>query len=291
MSKIELVKQLRQETGAGISDCKKALEESNSDIALAKEYLRKLGASRATKKADRQVKEGLIALKSENLNGVLIELNSETDFVSRNTTFQNLVQNIALIALQNQTDDVEKIKNLQIGQGSETVATNIANHISVLGENISFRRAAFVKVAQGAIAEYVHGALSPGVGRIAALVALESSGDQQKLKEFGKKLAMHIVSMKPASVSIDSLNPEILSKERELIEAEVKAMNKPESVSNKIIEGMISKFYQQTVLLEQIFVIDGSTKISDLLKAFEAEINTTVKIKEYKMFIAGEDIN
>ena len=288
----DLIKKLREETQAGIGDCKKALEETGGDIVAAKEQLRKIGAIKAVKKADRVTSDGVVVVVSAGSAAILLELGCETDFVARNERFQKLSIEIANAALNAKTDDIAKIENLPILSGMK-VSDAIIDATTALGEKIRIARALFVelKAQDGVISYYIHGQFSEGVGKIGAIVCIESKGNQEEIRRLGKQLAMHVVATKPSALSVDLLSPEILHKERDLITEQVKAMNKPESVANKVIDGMLSKFYQDVVLLEQIFIMDNKTKVSDLLKAAESQIGASIKIIDYAIFTVGESVS
>lgn len=283
------VKELREKTGAGMMDCKKALVECNGDLEVAVDWLRKKGLSSAAKKAGRVASEGLVAVVVDGKKGAVAELNSETDFVARNEKFQLLAQNIAKLALQT-GDDVEKLKQASYPGTGRKVVDEIAEHIAVIGENMSLRRAATVEVAQGVVVSYVHNAVSEGLGKIGVLVGLESTGDKAKLQGLGKQIAMHIAAANPVSLNTDGVSLDLVKREREIFSEQAKASGKPDNIIEKMVEGRIRKFYEEVVLLEQVFVMDNKTKISQVVETAAKEIGAPVKLTGFVSFRLGEGI-
>ena len=283
-----LVKELREKSGAGMMDCKKALVECKGVTADAVDWLRKKGLSAAAKKSGREAAEGLIAVVVEDKNAAIIELNAETDFVARNEKFQVLAHNIAKAALKDNTD-IEKLKSSKYA-GSQTIAEAITDHIAIIGENMNLRRIAHTSVTNGAIASYMHNAISDGLGKIGVLVALESTGDKAKLLDLGKRIAMHIAAARPESLDISSVSPESLERERQIFSDQARNSGKPENIIEKMVEGRIKKFYQEIVLLEQIFVMDNKTPISKVLLEAEKEVGAPVTIKNFIRYELGEGI-
>lgn len=289
MTKIDasIVRDLREKTGAGMMDCKKALVETNGDFEEASKWLRKKGLSAAAKRAERIAAEGLVAAKVEDNIGIVVEISSETDFVARNEQFQKLVDNIAKLALSH--NDLESLKSASI-QNGKTVSDEIIDHVAKIGENINVRRVGSLQVGKGCIASYVHNAVAPDLGKIAIIVGLESSGDKSQLFAIGKKIAMHIAAAKPQSLDIASLDKSLIDKEKEIFAAQSRASGKPENIIEKMVEGRIRKFFEEVVLLEQIFVIDGKTKISEVLSNAEKELGTTIKLTGFIRYEVGEVI-
>lgn len=279
------IRELRDRTGLGLSDCKTALEECNGDIKKAIDKLRAIGLAKADKKVDRVTSDGLVAMHLTENRGVLIELNCETDFVAKNEKFVELISNLASIAHRERCISVNELKNAKY-EGIGTVQEAIMNGTSVLGEKLELSKLCYLEVKDGVISGYVHGDVR-GLGKTGALVALQSSGDQPKLQEVGKQIAMHIVAMKPEALSIDDLDHTKLSNERSIIEEQVKSLNKPEEVTRKIVDGRMAKYYEEVVLLEQRFIKDDKMKISDFVKLSESSVNFPITLSNYKLFILG----
>lgn len=282
-----LIKDLREKTGAGMMDCKKALIETAGDLEAAVDWLRKKGLASAAKKAGRTAAEGLVAVAVSGTKGSVIELNSETDFVARNDQFQKLALDIAQAALK-AGNDVEAIKKESIG--GKTIEESITNAISTIGENMNLRRAAVLSVDQGAIASYIHSAAAPGIGKIGVLVALKSAGDAAKLQEVGKQIAMHIAAARPEALNREGVDSSNLERERAVLKEQAAASGKPAEVIEKMIEGRIRKYYEEVVLLDQLFVIDGKTKISDFVAQNAKEIGSPIEVVAYERFQIGEGI-
>lgn len=289
MADLALIKKLRESTGCGIADCNKALKENNDDFEKSVDWLRKKGLSSAVKKSGRITSEGAIAVSRKSDEKVsIVEVNSETDFVARNEKFQNFASEIAKLAL-NFGDDVEALKASKFNNSGVLVDEELKNQIGVIGENISIRKISSLEVSKGLVVEYIHNLIAPNMGKIGVLVALESSANKEKLNELGKQIAMHIAASKPESLTISDLDEEKLSRETEILKEQARASGKPESIIDKMIEGRIRKFYEEVVLLEQIFVMNDKLKIKDLLSEFSKE-NGETKISAYKLFILGEGI-
>lgn len=284
-----LIKQLRESTGAGMMDCKKALDEAKGNIEEATDWLRKKGLAAAAKKAGRTAAEGLVAIATSGNTGAIIELNSETDFVARNETFQKLATAIAKLALESKTGDVEKLKNAKLPSGN-TVTDEVATAVGSIGENIHLRRCELVSVSKGAIASYTHNTVIPGAGKIGILVGIESEGDAGKLQEFGKQIAMHIAAARPDSLNVEQLDPEKIKRERAVFKEQAMASGKPADIAEKMVEGRIRKYYEEVVLLEQVYMIDGKTKITDVIKQAEKDIGKPVKITGFVRFQLGEGV-
>jgi elongation factor Ts len=287
MADLALIKKLREATGCGIADCNKALAENGDDFEKSVDWLRKKGLSAAVKKSGRITSEGAVAVYVSGNKASIVEVNSETDFVARNQKFQDFVSAISKLAI-GFGEDVEALKAANFSAGI-TVDAELKNQIGVIGENINIRRIANLSVESGVVVSYVHNATAPNIGKIAVLVAFESKASQDKLQEIGKQVAMHIAAAKPDSLSIESLAPEKLQREIEVLKDQARASGKPESIIDKMIEGRIRKYYEEVVLLEQLFVMDDKMKIKDLIANFGKE-NGETKISAFKLFILGEGI-
>jgi len=284
-----LVKELREKSGAGMMDCKKALTENNGDIEAAVDWLRKKGLAAAAKKAGRVAAEGLVGVAANGTAAAVIEINAETDFIARNPQFQALVSQTCAIAAANDST-VESLLNSSFDGEAATVGEEITRLIAVIGENMSLRRVQRLSVANGVVSTYVHNAAAPGLGRIGVLVALESTGDAARLQELGKKIAMHIAAVGPQSLDISSLDPAALERERAVLVDQARASGRPEEVIQKMVEGRVRKFYEEVVLLEQVFVMDGKTRIADVVENFAKEIGSPVTLKAFARFAIGEGI-
>jgi elongation factor Ts len=288
-----LVKELREKSGAGMMDCKKALTENGGDIEVAMDWLRTKGLSKAAKKADRIAAEGLIAVAlrkdGEGFVGAAIELNAETDFVARNTTFQQTARDIAKVALD-VDGGVEEI-NAAKTEGGQLVSDMITNLIATIGENMLVRRSARFVVGQGVVASYVHNAVAPDLGRIGVLVALESSGDAEKLNEVGRKIGMHIAATSPLSLSTDDLDQAAVERERAIFTEQALASGKPPAVIEKMVEGRIRKFYEEVVLLKQAFVMNPDQTVEQLLAETGKALGAEVKMTGFVRLALGEGVD
>lgn len=284
------VNELRQKTGAGMMDCKKALTECGGDFEAASEWLRKKGLAAAAKKADRVAAEGVVAADVNGTVGAVIELNSETDFVAKNDKFQELANGLIKNYMSYSGSDIEGFKSSQFAGAGHSVSDEISQCIGTIGENMSLRRGHKITVSQGSVVSYIHNAIVPGLGKIAVLVGFETNIDSAKVQALGKQIAMHIAAAKPESLNVASLDQELVAKEKAFIRDQALASGKPENVVEKMMEGRIAKFYEQVVLLEQTFVVDGETKISVLLENFGKENGGSISIKEFVRFGLGEGI-
>ncbi len=284
-----LVKALRENTGAGMMDCKKALTECNGDSDAAVDWLRTKGLATAVKKAGRVASEGLVGIMTAGANGVVVEINSETDFVARNDAFQDLVTTVAGLGLEN-GGDLAKLSTAPFPGEDRTVAEQVTHMIGTIGENLNLRRSAGLSVDQGVVANYIHGAIAPGVGRIGVLVALKSPGDADKLQELGKQIAMHIAAANPQSLSVEDLDPALVAKERQVLIEQARESGKPEDIIEKMVEGRLRKYYGEVVLLAQTWVIDGETRVEKVLKEAESSIGGAVKIAGFIRFALGEGV-
>ncbi len=287
-----MVKALRDQTGAGMMDCKQALTETGADMEAAVDWLRTKGLAKAAKKAGRVAAEGLIGLAIKGKTGALVEVNSETDFVARNEQFQEMVSKIATLALK-ADGDIEKLAGLTYPGTKKTVGEHLTEMIATIGENMSLRRTAALTVGKGALASYVHNAAAPGVGKIGVLIALESTGKADALEAIGKDMAMHVAATTPLAVSVDDLDPAVIERERAILVEQAKESGKPDNIIEKMVDGRIRKFHEEVVLLSQTFVkeVDGeSVKVEKALKAAEAETGAPVKVAGFVRFALGEGI-
>jgi elongation factor Ts len=285
-----LVKQLRDQTGAGMMDCKAALTETAGDFEAAVDWLRKKGLAAAAKKAGRVASQGLIGVEVSGRRGAMVEVNSETDFVGRNQEFQALVRAIARLALE-VGGDRDRLMQSKVPASGRTVADEITQAVAVIGENITLRRCAVLEIDEGVVGSYVHGALSPGLGTIGVLVGLHSSGDPERLAALGKQLAMHVAAARPQAVSIDRLDAATLQRERAIYADQARASGKPDNIVDKMVEGRVRKFYEEAVLVEQPFVIDLDLKIKDVIDRVAEEIGSSIAVTEFVRFALGEGLS
>ena len=283
-----LVKELREKSGAGMMDCKKALNETNGDMDAAIDWLRTKGLAAAAKKSGRVASEGLVAISVSGTLGALVELNSETDFVSRNDEFQTFAKTLSSLALK--ASDIEALKAMDYPNTGRTVAEELTHKIATIGENMSLRRMEKVSVESGAIVPYIHNATADGLGRIGVLVGLSSSADSAVLSGVGKQIAMHIAATTPASISVDDLDPEMVARERDVLIEQAKASGKPQEIAEKMVEGRLRKYYEEVVLLEQTFVIDGETKVGNVIEAVAKGAGADIKLTHFAHFILGDGI-
>ncbi|AMN42338.1 translation elongation factor Ts [Rhodoplanes sp. Z2-YC6860] len=283
----QMVKDLREMTGAGMMDCKAALGETSGNVDAAVDWLRKKGLSKAAKKADRVAAEGLIGVAVKGTKGVVVEVNSETDFVARNDLFQGLVKMIADVALDVGAD-LEKIKAAKVG--SKTVADAITETVAKVGENMTLRRAAEIKVGQGAVGSYVHNAVIDGLGKMGVLVGLESTGKADELAALGRQLAMHVASANPLAVDPSGLDPAIVTREKDVLADKFKAQGKPANMIEKIVESGIRTFYKEVCLLEQPFIFDDKKSVTQALKEAEGKVGGPIKITGFVRFKLGEGV-
>lgn len=284
-----LVKELREKTGAGMMDCKKALTETDANLEEAVDWLRKKGLSQAAKKAGRVAAEGLVSVSAEGNRGAVAEVNAETDFVARNDSFQAFARNIAGIALA-QNGDAAAVMTADYPGSGRNVEDELTNLIATIGENMSVRRCAALTVDKGIVASYVHNALADGLGKIGVLVALESEGDAAVLAGIGKQIAMHIAAATPRWVNKEDVAADDLDRERAVLADQARASGKPEEIIEKMVEGRMRKFYEEVVLLEQTFVIDNETKISKVLENGAKDAGAPIKITGMERFVLGEGI-
>ncbi len=284
----KMVKELRDQTGAGMMDCKKALNETDGNIEDAVDWLRKKGIASAAKKSGRAAAEGLVAVATSGNKGAIVELNAETDFVGRNEKFQAFLEKLAEFALANEIGDVETLKEAEMD--GKKVQDRVTDLIATIGENMQLRRAAFVKVDQGVVANYIHSALKDGMGKIGVLVGLQSSGDEGKLQQLGKQIAMHVAAARPEALKVDDVDASALERERNVLAEQARASGKPEDIIEKMMTGRIRKYYEQVVLLEQTYVIDGETKVSQVLENAKSDVGGDVTLTNYIRFELGEGV-
>jgi elongation factor Ts len=283
-----LVKELREKSGAGMMDCKKALSETDGDMEAAIDWLRTKGLATAAKKSGRVASEGLVAFAVDGTRGALIELNAETDFVARNTEFQEFASTLASLALN--ADDIDALGGVDYPGTGRNVSEELTHKIATIGENMSLRRMETVSVGAGSVVSYMHNSTAPGLGRIGVLVALESSADAAVLEELGKQIAMHIAATSPASLSVNDLDPESVQRERDVLIEQAKASGKPQEIAEKMVEGRMKKYYQEVVLLEQTSVIDGETQIAGVVANAAKSAGTDIELKAFARFNLGEGI-
>ncbi len=286
----DMIKSLRETTGAGMADCRKALVENNAEMEAAIDWLRKKGLSSAAKKSGRIAAEGLVAVAVEGTKGAIIELNSETDFVARNEKFQALAGGIAEFAVRHSIENVEELKAAKDSKTGTSIQEEVSNAIGTIGENMNLRRSAILGVTSGVVASYIHNAIAPGMGKIGILVAVETTGDTAKAEAFGKQIAMHIAAARPDALSTADVDAAKLDRERAVYREQANASGKPAEVVEKMVEGRVRKYYEEVVLLEQLFVIDGKTKISQVVADAAKDIGAPVKILGFVSFRLGEGI-
>jgi elongation factor Ts len=283
-----LVKELREKTGAGMMDCKKALAETAGRLEEAVDWLRKKGIASAAKKSGRVAAEGLVAVEAAGNAGAIVEVNSETDFVARNGKFQSFVSEVARIALA-KGGDFEALRSAKTPSGA-TVSEKLAELIGTIGENMTLRRSAGVKVGEGVVCSYMHSAIAPRLGRIGVLVGLESKGDKAKLQALGRQIAMHIAAANPQWLDVAAVDPAVLQRERDVLADQARTSGKSEDIIAKMVEGRLRKFYEETVLNEQVYVIDGETKVNKVVAAAAKDVGAPVKIAGFLRFALGEGI-
>jgi len=283
------VKALRESTGAGMMDCKKALTENNGEMEAAQDWLRTKGLAAAAKKSGRIAAEGLVGVAAGEGVAAVAEVNSETDFVARNDAFQGFVTAVASMALD-ATGDIDVASAASFPGGEGSLADEATKMVGTIGENIQIRRMAALKVGTGVVATYVHNATATNLGKIGVLVALESDGDKDQLNALGKQIAMHVAATKPQSLTVDDLDPDAVEKERAVLVDQAKESGKSEEIAQKMVEGRIRKWYSEVVLTEQTFVIDNETKIADVVKNAAGDVGAPVKLTGFARFEIGEGI-
>ena len=282
------VKELRERTGAGMMDCKKALAETNGDMEAAIDWLRAKGLSAAAKKAGRTAAEGLVGVAVEGTRGAVAEVNSETDFVAKNEQFQDFVRNVATLALK-ANGDVDALKSAAY-PGGGTVEEKLTDNIATIGENQSLRRATVIEVGQGVVVSYVHNAVATGLGKIGVLVALESAAGADALQALGKQLAMHIAAANPLALDGNGLDPALIERERGIAMEKAKESGKPANIVEKMVEGGLAKFRKDNALLSQLFVMDNKTPVADVVAAAGKEAGSPITLASFVRFQIGEGI-
>ena len=283
-----MVKDLRETTGAGMMDCKAALTETGGDMEAAVDWLRKKGLAKAAKKSGRTAAEGLVVAATKDGVGVLVEVNSETDFVARNEIFQKMAADIARVALGTK-GDVEAVKAAPYPGGSMTVAEKVAEMVGSIGENMAVRRAAMVKT-DGVVAAYIHNQTVEGAGKIGVLVGLKSTGDKARLAALGKQIAMHVAAARPLSGTVAELDPAVVEREKSVLADQARASGKAEEIIGKMVEGRLRKFYEESVLLEQIFVVDGETRVSKVIENAAKAIGAPIEFAGFARLELGEGV-
>lgn len=284
-----MVKELRESTGAGMLDCKKALVEANGNMEEAVDWLRKKGLASAAKKSSRIAAEGLVSVLVEGNKGAAAEVNSETDFVAKNDIFQSYVEDAAKIALAC-NGDVEAMKNAQDTSVGKTFGERLTDMIARIGENMNLRRAKVVSVNNGLVCSYVHNAARPGLGKIGVLVALESTADKAKLADLGKHIAMHIAAAQPIALNTEGVDPAAVEHEKSIFAEQAAASGKPANIIEKMVEGRIRKFYEEVVLLEQNFIMDPDKKVKDVIAEAAKECGADIKLTDYVFFKLGDGL-
>lgn len=285
-----MVKDLREKTGAGMMDCKTALNETTGDVEAAVDWLRTKGLANATKKAGRVAAEGLVAVAVDGASGAVVEVNSETDFVARNDIFQQMVAEIAKLAVSTKGvfDDLVKADFPNAGKSVEAHVTEM---VGTIGENMNVRRTAGLSVNKGVVSSYIHGQVAEGQGKIGVLVGLESDGDKDKLAALARQIAMHVAATNPLAATVADMDQAEVEREREVLISEAKESGKPDEIIEKMVEGRIRKFYQEVVLVQQIFVLDGENTVEKVLKNAESDVGAPIVLKGFVRFGLGEGID
>lgn len=284
----QLVKELREKTGAGMMDCKKALAENKGDIEEASDWLRKKGLSAAAKKSGRIAAEGLVGVAAKGTRGAVVEVNAETDFVARNDKFQEFVKATTEIALQ-ANGDVEALKSAKMASG-KSVSDELTDLVATIGENMNLRRSTTLSVGSGVVSSYMHNALTPGLGRIGVLVALESTAPAAKLQELAHKLSLHVAAANPIALSTADVPATTVERERNILTEQAQASGRPPEVIAKMVEGRLRKFYEESVFLEQVFVVDGETKVAKVVEQAAKEAGAPIKVAGFVRYALGEGI-
>tara|TARA_R110002073_G_scaffold32099_7_gene97606 strand:- start:2154 stop:3083 length:930 start_codon:yes stop_codon:yes gene_type:complete len=284
-----IVKELREKSGAGMMDCKNALKENDGDVEAAMDWLRQKGIAKAAKKSGRVAAEGLVAVATNGTTSVAVEVNSETDFVARNEGFQDIVKNVAAVALENNGDFDATAAAAYPGTG-RSVKDELTEAVGTIGENMNFRRATGLSVDNGIVATYIHNSVAPNLGKIAVLVALESAADEATLTALGKQLAMHVAATSPLAMTTEELDPEAVERERNVLIEQARESGKPDNIIEKMIVGRMSKFYQEVVFMEQTFIVDGETKIAKVIENAAKAAGTDIKLTGYVRLELGDGI-
>jgi elongation factor Ts len=284
-----LVKELREVTGAGMMDCKRALNENDGDIQVSVDWLRSQGLAAAAKKSGRVASEGLVGVIASGTKGAIIELNAETDFVARNASFQNVAEAIVKIALDS-NGNIEALKMAEY-PGGGTIAEQLTQQISTIGENMDLRRSAIIEVENGIVSSYMHNAMKPGLGKIGVLVALESTGDTAALDALGKQVAMHVAAANPLALTRDDVGQAELDREKAILVEQARESGKPEEIIEKMLEGRLRKYYEEICLLEQAFVIDPDNTVGKAVDAAVAAVGAPINVKGFVRFALGDGVD
>jgi elongation factor Ts len=284
-----LVKELRESSGAGMMDCKKALTETDGDLAAAADWLRQNGLSAAAKKSGRIASEGLVGVHVDGGNASIVEVNSETDFVARNDTFKDFVSTVASIATA-QGDDLDTVKAAAFPEDGRNVGEQLTHLIATIGENMNLRRISRLSVSPGAVGSYLHNAVDSGLGKIGVLVALKSEADSGALEAFGKQIAMHVAAAEPAAITEGDMDPAAVEHERNFLIQQAKDSGRPENIIEKMVEGRMRKFFEESVLMSQTWVIDGESKVSDVVENQAKELGSPIEIVGFERFVLGDGI-
>ena len=284
-----MVKELREKSGAGMMDCKKALVECNGNMEDSIDWLRKQGLSAVAKKSNRVAAEGLIGISINGVQGAIIEINSETDFVARNELFQNFVKQCSSLVLTHKSD-IEALKSSPFPDTGRSVDQELSNNIATIGENMNIRRVEYLEVPEGVLFSYIHNKVTEDLGKLGVIVAIESKAEENQLENVGKQIAMHIAATSPKSLNIEDLDSELVEREREVLIDQAMSSGKPKEIAEKMVQGRLQKFFQEVVLNEQISVIDGETKIKDVINKLSKDLGTEVKISDFKILKLGEGI-
>ena len=283
----DLVRQLRERTGAGMMDCKKALNDTDGDLDAAIDWLRKKGLSQAAKKAGRTAAEGLIGVHAEGTKGAAVEVNCETDFVARNENFQQFVGELAKLAYDAEAE-TDALLQATFPSTGRKVEDELTQQIAAIGENMKISRARVMKVSEGAVAAYVHNQLAPGQGKIGVLVALEAGVGPDKLEATAKQIAMHVAAVNPAAISQDQIDPELVEREKQVLKDQARESGKPENIIEKMVEGRMRKFYEENALLDQTFVVDGESRVGDVLDKLGKDLGSEIKVTGMVRYQLGE---
>ena len=285
-----LVKELRETTGAGMMDCKKALEQTDGNIEAAIDWLRKEGLSSAAKKSTRAASEGLVGIKVIDNCGAIVEINSETDFVARNEEFQSFVESVTELSLEKQCA-IEELVKLEIPGAGTTIGETLTNMIATIGENMNLRRSKLLRVESGLVSSYIHNSLRQGLGKIGVLVSIESAGEKAVIGELGKQIAMHIAASNPLAISRDNLDDSFIEREKTILREQAKDTGKSPEIVEKMIEGRLRKFYEEVCLLEQNFVIDPDIKVNDAISSYAEKVGVEINISDFVRFELGEGLD
>ena len=284
-----MVKELRDRTLAGMMDCKKALSETDGDIEAAIDWLRTKGLAAAAKKASRVAAEGLVGVATDGTKGAAVEINSETDFVAKNETFQDFVRNVTAVALAQGITDIAALGAAEY-PGGGTIAETLTHNVATIGENQALRRAAMLTVNSGVVAGYVHNAVKPGMGKIGVLVALESTAGADVLEPLAKQLAMHVAAANPLALNGDDLDADLVARERAIAEEKASQSGKPAEIVAKMVDGSMAKFRKENALLSQLFVMDGKTPVAEVVAAAGKDVGAAITLKGFIRFQLGEGI-